>query len=723
MSNNGKTITFIQDSVPGLKAGEYTISVSQNVQAGDTPKSYSATRTFAVQGDRFSIQANEVHAIFPPDQDGGEYVNCLPHIIFNRAMLPWLRTLDHQGAKDLPWLALLLFNGTEAPAVQTKQVRDLIPSGRNITVAGSNLTGTGNLPDGYLSYPFNDPQSGQAYELDYGEKPTDPIQTIDLSIDLFNRVAPSESDIEFLAHVREVDTTGKATGTGTGGKGSSLDVGIFSLVIGNRLPQKDTKSVVHLVSLEGMGKYLPDSDGNSHLPNYTGVRLVSLKRWSFSALTDGHALQVALERLNQNNTNEDGSVTTNLRLPGAIPSPQEVQGALQAQNNGTLTNTQASVLVANALGMGYTAMKHQTRAGSQTVSWYRGPLLPFSSSTSQTSLVSYADALTNYNPLTGLFDVSYGTAWQLGQLMALRDKHFATMLYNWKTQFRKTQSAPSHQAAIAQKLASLAESSENDHHQAFARFFHCQLTLTEETGTDEQLTAIANWLIKLRKFYGVPFNYLVPDENMLPVESLRFFYVDPNWLGALTDGALSIGRKPEDLSPEQAILDALEKAEDTGPVISGFLLRSGTVVGWPGIVIQALAGTPDPAGDLDRYPELPRLRWERLSDSLLLAVFNGDVGTVVFHEPKEALHFGVETEGRDLVTTLRNLKVNPGEEMLGQTVEVNVRNDGQTLKVTETASGIHSQLENLQAASDRFTSAEFAVEMVKGSTRVVFQRQ
>ena len=52
---------------------------------------------------------------------------------------------------------------------------------------------------------------------------------------------------------------------------------------------------------------------------------------------------------------------------------------------------------------------------------------------------------------------------------------------------------------------------------------------------------LVDWLTRLGLLEGVPFNYLVPDEAMLPPESLRFFYLDPNWTSALLDGAMSIG--------------------------------------------------------------------------------------------------------------------------------------------------------------------------------------
>src|SRR5262245_19805440 len=53
---------------------------------------------------------------------------------------------------------------------------------------------------------------------------------------------------------------------------------------------------------------------------------------------------------------------------------------------------------------------------------------------------------------------------------------------------------------------------------------------------------LSRWLGRLRLLKGVPFNYLIPDEGMLPPESIRFFYLDMNWVDALLDGAFSIGR-------------------------------------------------------------------------------------------------------------------------------------------------------------------------------------
>src|SRR4051812_17464311 len=54
---------------------------------------------------------------------------------------------------------------------------------------------------------------------------------------------------------------------------------------------------------------------------------------------------------------------------------------------------------------------------------------------------------------------------------------------------------------------------------------------------------LIHWLAQLKNLQGIPFNYLVPDERLLPPESIKFFQIDATWLEALLDGALSIGRQ------------------------------------------------------------------------------------------------------------------------------------------------------------------------------------
>ena len=47
------------------------------------------------------------------------------------------------------------------------------------------------------------------------------------------------------------------------------------------------------------------------------------------------------------------------------------------------------------------------------------------------------------------------------------------------------------------------------------------------------------FLARLRLLDGVPFSYLVDDSELLPTESIRFFYLDRAWTDALVQGALT----------------------------------------------------------------------------------------------------------------------------------------------------------------------------------------
>src|SRR5262245_25879139 len=51
---------------------------------------------------------------------------------------------------------------------------------------------------------------------------------------------------------------------------------------------------------------------------------------------------------------------------------------------------------------------------------------------------------------------------------------------------------------------------------------------------------IRRFLARLRLLHGIPFSYLVPDADLLPLESIRFFYLDRTWTDALVQGALSV---------------------------------------------------------------------------------------------------------------------------------------------------------------------------------------
>lgn len=738
-----KMVTFVEHAVPGLKAGEYSIHLKQELSKGEeTLATYEASRHIAVQGERFTLPPTEVLAVYPPAQAQGEYLNSLPHIVFDRKMFPWLRSLDLDPGEDHhPWLALLVFPDNEAPPTQARQVKDLIPAGRKVTVPGSDESGTGTMDSDRLSYPFNAPEGSGDYILDVGESPDETVLCVDVPSTIFDAVAPSEEDMGLLAHVRLVEMNAKST----------LGVGDYSLVIGNRFAHEG-KNVVHLVSLEGLGNHLPtDRSYESRLPSETeAVRLVSLQSWTFEADGDGKALETALKGLNR-----DG-----LRVPlpeqMPIPSPEAVQAAIAAQLSGTTSSEQGQVLVRNSIAMGYVAMSHQTRAGSRTVSWYRGPLVPNPVAQTLSVPLAYPEQASAYNPRTGLLDHSYGAAWQIGQWLALQDKDFSTTLYQWKQSVSQEAIADAQNEIVNSRTQTLKSASERSKKQGarqrtqntLVKILESQLQQGQSRRGRQSETVpenVVEWMSDLKQLKKVPFNYLVPDDRQLPTESIRFFHLDPNWMNALLDGAFSLGRTtPAELETDQKsaprLLQQVNQRLFKSPAarsgaatpVTGFVLRSKVVAGWPGLTVQAFAGVFDPNEDLTT--PLPLLRFEKISDDLILGLFEGDLRTVMFREPDEGLHFGANKTGMEYTTGLRYLRAgdggslpnnaDPGEEISGVNAPILTRFDGNTIKVGETAEAIHGILiENDAIGSEAFTSEEFAVEMVRGATEVRFEYQ
>ena len=185
--------------------------------------------------------------------------------------------------------------------------------------------------------------------------------------------------------------------------------------------------------------------------------------------------------------------------------------------------------------------------------------------------------------------------------------------------------------------------------------------------------ALGAWLGRLTLLYGVPFQYLIPDERMLPRESLRIFFVDQAWIEAMIDGALSIGR-PENTrvlfrqalngdftqnlvtqarairgqerqrrgasdEDDHAAEDARDRAEAAGGSfrLCGFFMRSEIVSGWRGLEIAAFR---QPGGrHAEGNERIPPLRLERLGPDVLMGLFATRPGSLEFTPPPEGLHF------------------------------------------------------------------------------------
>ena len=184
-----------------------------------------------------------------------------------------------------------------------------------------------------------------------------------------------------------------------------------------------------------------------------------------------------------------------------------------------------------------------------------------------------------------------------------------------------------------------------------------------DDGTHVVPGELRRFLARLRLLHGVPFSYLVPDAALLPIESMRFFYIDRAFTDALVQGALSVGTiSSADRTQLEAVyphirseVDEAERAirrpqgeerlAGAGSTITGFLLRSRVVSGWPNLHVRAYARDVLPDDALTTAAEsdpgrLKVLRLERLAPAVLLALFDGVPAVVHIEEPRQGLQFG-----------------------------------------------------------------------------------
>lgn len=241
-------------------------------------------------------------------------------------------------------------------------------------------------------------------------------------------------------------------------------------------------------------------------------------------------------------------------------------------------------------------------------------------------------------------------------------------------------------------------------------------------------------LAKMRLMKGIPFQYLVPTDAALPVESIRFFHIDQNWLDALIDGALSVtmrsksdiewlkGSEPNRNTTryEDILRNTNQFASSTrkfyrnmfnhsrseagnnqtmksGGSMTGLLIRSTVVRDYPGLEVSAYKDPESNANRIEintnnsgtswqRKNWVQTLRMERLSPSILLCIFNDIPSHVRIQEPSESLRMGVDgrpASNSNLDPTSFNLKLKNSDGSLkldsnGENEQANIRTRSNT---------------------------------------------
>jgi hypothetical protein len=621
---------------------------------GEAPRHYYRDQRVDILAPRYSIEADDIQAYFPPVGGVADYANVLPHLVLGSRNLPWERTLSRE--KNEPWLALLVVAEKEIGEgnvlFKRGTVADLKPHRPDdLNIDEELLDPWRRDPDGAVLLP----------KFKRTEDANTPVGLLDLNLDLFLKLCPTRTELPLLAHIRSVDIEDKVPL-------EMVAAGEFSVLVANRFAPLGANTV-YLISLEGWNYLL---DAPSAVQPASRVRLITLASWNF--------------------VNDPAGIDTFPGLMQHLNSNSSVFGANLAVSSG-------SPYVDQALKRGYVPLDYKPLDSTPTFAWYRGPLAPVKRDAITTTVFEEADAAIILDPDRGIMDVSYAAAWELGRLLALSSPAFVKGL---RLFVQRRQNATEFAAEIERFVQSHRSSFRQPISTNQPKPVKEQITLTED---------LVEWIANLILLYPVPFHYLVPHQLLLPPESLRFFHLDDNWVNALVDGAFSIAVRSLD---DPAAASRLELQSALSKIVyqyrlrllgqqpewepkesymdipkSGFLLRSRMVSGWPGVeVIAKTSATQD-----QTLPKI--LRFDQIAEGVLFCLVRGTVDEVTFREPREGLTFGIASDG-----TLKARKANKTLEL-----KKNLLRAGPVDGVVD--------ITRLQVELTTAGSAELATEMIR----------
>lgn len=414
-------IKYMSNSLPSLYSGEYIASLEQEIQEPSKKTMPKIEKKFFVETPQFTMSPNKIYSTLPDDGSIGNYENTLPHIMFQDKTFPWRRQFK-ENEEEKPWIALICFSDKELPEMKKMTIGELIKSS-----------------DKDVFCPH--------YQLDQktGEKDTDSVVVIDVSVKMMEDIFPRVEELALLSHVKITDMYDKNDEL------IQRD-GYFSTVMANRFPPSSDAGIWNtsvLLSVEGCEEILPSVKNNMIHTKYKYARFIVLHSFKFASQSLNYpGFRIVMEQLSSQS------------LYLQLANPEE-----ETSDAGKL------------LKKGYVPLTHITRSGEKTVSVYRGPLAPYEVEDKKLSECQTADGEIHYDPLVGIFDMSYSAAWQLGRLMALKNKSIAHLIFEWRRTFTKSLFMNAMKKSMKNRIAAffqekeLQEVSQHDTFHADTAFF------------------------------------------------------------------------------------------------------------------------------------------------------------------------------------------------------------------------------------------------------------
>lgn len=735
-SNNSTSDTtttyFYNNHVPVLQDGTYeveaeqTVSISNETQStgGLNPSAVSPTInsqsvSFTVTGPRFQISPSLVHSVYPPIGAKGDFRATLPKLTLNRGTLPWERNaiLGQNNGVDSPWLFLLLVTEKEAATTIKENKNVPLSTLANYFRSSESADNTPPLSSNDLSrYPKN-------------------INYLSVDSSLTYLFPSTAQELAYLSYARVK-------------KGNTTDLGEeMAVLLGNRLPEPGKNSTVYLVSLENC--YPSLTGGFDTLKDGTDFVLPYFYKWQFHTHSDklyfiddtiasninrtlkakkGSVTQV--DFTGAENTLYAGTtkITSTAQLinavegkivptaPATAVSPAEktyveqliekmallpettFQSLLTHLPGGfgplTLSPTKTSIECTGSVTLPFLQMKRVegVEQMNSTKGWYRSPLagtsidvgnvlpgFPMVGGTMPVNSKQYLFTDKSSNQL----DVTYAAAFELGKLTALDDVAFSTQFFQWKNQL-----------AAATRMSELVNSPN------YPKTGHLPFTppSTDIPMPQQLIDKITSW----KNLENIPFEYIIPEPELLPFESIRFFQLDNNWINAFLCGAFSVGHVAVDLSSTlQGCL-----MSDT---VTGFFMNSFIISGWPDFITKA-------------YPQsgtssLSLVRKDDIDTNLRMYLVSGAFDELEFYLHPMKAHSGFVIDGNG----------NFAKEIITESTHAATKKKTYTTTQKELPSGTISSTTNVVDISKLLTTlgsptiAKFAGMMLAATPRVVFK--
>ena len=470
---------FYDRCTPPLSAGKYKLKVEHDLTAGgnevDSEKKLEPKNlSFDVAGPRFRLQADEIHSAYPPANSQGPFESRLPCVVMRRRTLPWERTSEpgQDAGEDKTWLALMLFEEDEVKLLEP-----------HATTVGDILS---DKPAGFEgAWAPNAVFAG----LSQAER-SQACLGIEVNKFLFDQVAPAKEELELLSHVRQVNTEDKellgqdkdgwfsvvvANRLPVAGKKYvaclvSLEGQLDILPNANDVetlkePRNAQPQYVLSPEYMAMAELNWRRQGNQQVESmYVSNQFSTLASAtpSFNIADDVVDRPFSLvEGLSVTASSGLNANALEALLNYDIPKVKLVCLAhwkFECKGKGDFGGTMAALPEAGGVGMlgmsqreavrdpnlvrshyamsmdsGHTPLKHLTRRGELKNSLYRSPFIPVGVTRNMSQgPYHHADQARLLDIDTGLENISYAAAFEIGRLLGLNDPHFALMLMKWR---------------------------------------------------------------------------------------------------------------------------------------------------------------------------------------------------------------------------------------------------------------------------------------------------